>query len=134
MTDPTGVVLAVLVTAANVHDSQPAMQLLDRVPALPSKQEKPRRRVRVLLGDRAYGTPKNRAGCRRRRVVSLLARVGKPLIRGLGAVRYVVERTLSWFNNYRRLRLCYERNGQHLQALHDLAAAILCAKRLAAAT
>lgn len=43
----------------------------------------------------------------------------------------VVEHTLSWFNNYRCMRLCYERNGEHLQALHDLAAAILCANRLA---
>ena len=131
MTDPTGVVLAVLVTAANLHDSQPAMQLLDRVPALPTKVEKPKRRVRVALGDKAYGTPKNRRGCRRRRVVSLLARAGEPVMRGLGTVRYVVERTLSWFNNYRRLRMCYERNGEHLPALHDLAAAILCANRLA---
>lgn len=131
MTDPTGVVLAVLVTAANVHDSQPAMQLLDRVPALPGRNEKPRRRVRVVLGDKAYGTPRNLEGCRRRGVASLLGRARAPLIRGLGAVRCVVERALSWFNNYRRLRLCYERNGEHLQALHDLAAAILCAKRLA---
>lgn len=122
-----------MVTAANVHDSQPAMQLLDRVPALPKGDEKPKRRVRVALGDKAYGTPSNRAGCRRRRVASLLARAREPVIRGLGAVRYVVERTLSWFNNYRRLRICYERNGEHLQALHDLAAALLCAKRLAPA-
>jgi transposase len=133
VTDATGVVLAVMVTAANVHDSQPALQLLDRVPALPKGREKARRRVRVVLGDKAYGTPKNRDGCQRRRVASLLARVGDPVIRGLGAVRYVVERTLSWFNNYRRLRMCYERNGEHLQALHDLAAAIMCAKRLAPA-
>ncbi|MCC7290427.1 MAG: transposase [Phycisphaerales bacterium] len=88
--------------------------------------------VRVALGDKAYGTPKNREGCRRRGVASLLAQAGQPVIRGLGKARYVVECTLSWFNNYRRLRLCYERNGEHLQALHDLAAAILCAKRLAA--
>jgi transposase len=133
VTETTGVVLAVMVTAANVHDSRPAMPLLDRVPPLPVGQEKPRRRVRVVLGDKAYGTPANRAGCRRRRVTSLLARVGEPVIRGLGAVRYVVERTLSWFNNYRRLRMCYERNGDHLQALHDLAAALMCAKRLAPA-
>lgn len=131
MTDANGVVLAVMVTSANVHDSQPAMPLLDRVPPLPARDGKCKRRVRVVLGDKAYGTPKNREGCRRRRVASLLARPGHSVIRGLGAVRYVVERTLSWFNNYRRLRLCYERNGEHLQAFHDLVAAILCAKRLA---
>jgi len=49
---------------------------------------------------------------------------------GLGKTRYVVERTLSWFGNFRRLKLCYEKTGSHFQAFHDLAAAILCAKRL----
>jgi hypothetical protein len=43
---------------------------------------------------------------------------------------YVVERTLSWFGNFRRITLCYEKNGSHFQAFHELAAAILCANRL----
>src|SRR6516164_11201976 len=50
---------------------------------------------------------------------------------GLGKTRYVVERTLSWFGNFRRLKLCYERCGTHFQAFHELAAAILCSNRLA---
>jgi hypothetical protein len=42
----------------------------------------------------------------------------------LGKTRWVVEGSLSWFNNYRRLRLCYERMGIHFQAFHELAAAL----------
>jgi transposase len=49
---------------------------------------------------------------------------------GLGKTRYVVERTLSWFGNFRRLKICYEKWGEHFQAFHELGSAILCANRL----
>jgi len=41
----------------------------------------------------------------------------------------VVERTLAWFGNFRRLKLCYERTGEHFQAFHDLAASVICARK-----
>lgn len=49
---------------------------------------------------------------------------------GLGKFRYVVERTLAWFGNFRRLKICYERTGKHFQALHELAAAVICSQKL----
>ncbi|MEM7577401.1 MAG: hypothetical protein AAF328_07975 [Planctomycetota bacterium] len=49
---------------------------------------------------------------------------------GLGVIRYVVERTSSWFNHFRRLRQCNERWGTHFQAFHDLAATLICHQRL----
>ncbi len=35
-----------------------------------------------------------------------------------------IERTLSWMSNFRRLELCYERFGEHLQAFRDLATSL----------
>ena len=49
---------------------------------------------------------------------------------GLGRIRWVVEAVLSWFNNHRRLRMCYERTGAHFLAFHQLAAALICFKKL----
>jgi hypothetical protein len=51
--------------------------------------------------------------------------------------RYVVERTLACFSNFRRLRLCcdrlcYERWHCHCRALHELAARLLVCSRLKA--
>ena len=51
---------------------------------------------------------------------------------GLGRFRYVVERTLAWIGQNRRLKICYEKSGRHFQALHDLAMAMICARKLAA--
>jgi transposase len=130
ITDPVGVPLAVHITAANVHDSRPAMILVDKVPSLPSPSGRYRRPIRVLLGDKAYGTPANQNGCRRRGVVSLLDRPGGITRPGLGRIRYVVERSLAGMGHCRRIKLCYERRGEHFQAFHDLTAILLCAKRL----
>jgi hypothetical protein len=32
--------------------------------------------------------------------------------------------------NFRRLKLCYERFGEHFQAFHELAACLICANRI----
>jgi len=50
---------------------------------------------------------------------------GSPHGSGLGAVRWVVEAAMAWFNNFRRLRVCYERTAAIWQALHELAAAAI---------
>jgi transposase len=49
---------------------------------------------------------------------------------GLGKRRHVVECSLSWVGNVRRLKLCYERFGEHFQAFHELAACLVCVSRI----
>ena len=99
--------------------------MLDAIPSLPGP-----RRPKVLLGGRAYGSRQNHAACRARKVKPLLGTPGRPHSSGLGRFRYVVERTLAWFGHCRRLKLCYEKNGPYFQAFHDLAAALICARKL----
>jgi len=117
-------------TPANVHDSQPALRLLDAMPMIPGPRGRPREKPAVALGDRAYGTPKNLAGCRCRGIVPRLAQIGSEHGSGLGTMRWVVESCLAWFGHCRRLKLCYEKTGEHFQAFHDLAAALICAGKL----
>lgn len=115
---------------ANVHDSQPALSMLDAIRPVQGPRGRPRSRPDILQGDAAYGTPANIRGVKERRVVPLLSRPRRPHGSGLGRFRYVVERTLAWFGQNRRLRLCYEKHGRHFQAFHDLAAALICARRV----
>ena len=92
---------------------------------------RPRYKPGAAMGDRAYGTKEIIAEVVRRRIESLLApRSSKTHGSGLGQVRFVIERTLSWMGNYRRLKLCYERTSQHWQAMNELAACAICANRI----
>jgi hypothetical protein len=87
---------------------------------------------RVLLGDRGYGFPYRIALVVLYGIASLLAPRGKdkPHGSGLGAERYVVERTMSGWPHFRRILVCHERIGEHFQAFHELAACVLCANKL----
>jgi hypothetical protein len=135
--DADGVPLVVCVTAANVNDEQVVPRMLEQLPAVQgSRGGRPRRKPKLLLGDRAYGVTWLIALVVSMRIVPLLApRLGRAAARaehgsGLGKWRYVVERTLACFSHFRRLRTCYERTDDHFQALHDLAACLLVATRL----
>jgi hypothetical protein len=123
--------LLVRITPANVNDDAPAIALLDSLPCLRNIWGKPRRKPLFYQGDRAYGTKANIAQTEARGIFSELAPRGSQSHgSGLGRTRYVVERALSWFGNYRRLKICYEKCGAHFQAFHDLAATLICVKKL----
>ena len=131
MTDAHGIPLAVKTTPANVRDDQVALPLLIEMPAIAGPTGRPRTKPKALQGDAGYGSADLAALVKWLGIKPILAPLGqsRPHGSGLGKTRYVVERTLSWFGNFRRLKFCYERCGNHFQAFHELAAAILCANR-----
>ena len=131
VTDANGIPLVVQIGPANVHDSVPTLDLLDSIPAIQGPLGRPRSRPEIFQGDRAYGTPDVLAGVRERGVKPLIPKMSSKIHgSGLGKFRFVVERTLAWFGQKRRLKICYEKTGDHFQALHDLTAAFICANRL----
>lgn len=131
LTDADGVPLVVQTTAANVNDEQQLPALLDARPTVQGPRGRPRRNPGSIIGDRAYGTAEMIALVIAMGISSLLApRADKTHGSGLGALRYVVERTLACFGHFRRLKMCYERTGEHFQALHEIAACCLITTRL----
>jgi hypothetical protein len=131
LTDGRGVPLVVQTTPANVNDDQQLPALLDAVPAVRGPRGRPRRTLGCLFGDKMYGTKAQVAGVRARGIYSFLSPRAKPGHgSGLGVFRYVVERTLACFSQFRRLKMCYERTHESFQALHEVAAACLVATRL----
>src|SRR5262245_65430463 len=132
MTADGGVPLVGKISAANTRDDAMALPLLVQMPVIGGPRGRPRTKRKKLQGDAGYGSKALSQLVRWLGIEPVLAPLGKSHQHGsgLGKTRYVVERTLSWFGNFRRLKLCYERSGTHFQAFHQLAAAILCANRL----
>lgn len=130
ITEAQGLPLLVHVTPANVRDDQPVAQMLKALPPIAGPRGRPRQKPRALVGDRGYGFPWLINLVTDLDITSMLAPRGAEHGSGLGTKRYVVERTLAWFNHFRRLRVCYEKCGEHWQGFNELAACLICARRL----
>ncbi len=126
ITDGQGVPLAFKLTGANRHDVTQLIPLVDAIPPVRGKVGHPRQRPDVVLGDRAYDSGPHRRELENRGIDTLLAHRNVPHGSGLGVLRWVVERTLSWLNQFRRLRVRYERRPEIHEAFLSLGCACIC--------
>jgi len=124
--DAQGVPLAIHLTGANRNDSQEALALVDAVPALQGEHGRPRHRPDCVLGDRGYHAEAIRQGLRTRGIRSRLATRNTEHGTGLGRYRWVVERTFAWLNQFRRLRVRYEKRSDIHEAFWSLGCALMC--------
>jgi transposase len=106
------------------------MNLVDDIPPIRAKRGRPRRKPKGLYGDKQYGTPRNHEGLKTRRIEDHLAQPRKATESGLGEIRWVVEGTLSWVGQARRLKVRYERLPAMHRAFHILQLARICCKIL----
>lgn len=90
------------------------------------RRGRPRRRPQAVYADRAYDSAWHRRETRRRGIKPYLAQRNRPHGSGLGKVRYVVERTLGWVHQFRRLRVRYDRRADIHEAFFTLALIIIC--------
>jgi transposase len=124
--DRRGVPLAVIHSAANTHDCKVFEELVDAIEPIKGPRGRPRKRPEKLHADKAYDDKKCRKALRRRGIKSRIARKGVESSEKLGRHRWVVERTLSWLNRNRRLKVRYERRDDIHQAFLDLGCALIC--------
>jgi hypothetical protein len=129
--------LLVTCTPANIRDDVPFLAMLDTMPPVKMPGPgAPRYKPRSVVGDAGYGFDHIIPQVIERRIRPLLAprgKAGHPVAHGsgLGRVRYVVERTIAWLANFRRINHCYERTGRAWQAFNELACCVICAGKLA---
>jgi len=122
--------LAIALTGGNVNDVTQTLPLVDAIPPVRGKRGRPRQRPKRLLGDRAYHSKKHRRALRARGISARIAKPNSPHGSGLGRERWVVERTLSWLHQYRRLRVRYERRDDIHEALLEIGCSLICFKAL----
>jgi transposase len=127
--DRSGIPLAIVLSAANVHDSLLLEATLDAIPPIRQphgSRGRPRRRPTKLHADKGYDYARCRIACRTRGIVPRIARRGVESSERLGRHRWVVERTLAWLNRYRRLTVRYERRADIHQAFLSLGCSLIC--------
>jgi len=130
ITDAAGVPLACLLSGAHRHDLSHLLALVEAIPAVRGKTGRPRRRPRSLLGDRGYHSKAAEAWLRARKIRPVIAHQRSRHGSGLGQQRWVVERTLSWLHQHRRLRLRYERRADIHEAFVSIACSLICLRAL----
>jgi transposase len=124
--DGRGVPLVIQLTGANRNDSQQALALVQEIPHLQGKRGRPRHRPDCVLGDRGYDAEAIRQGLLAFHIVPWLAERNIEHGSGLGRWRWVVERTFAWLNQFRRLRVRYEKRADIHEAFLSLGCALIC--------
>lgn len=122
-----GVPLAIRTAGANVSDHRQILPVvvLD-FPRVGGKPGRPREHPKVLYADRGYDSNATRLLLRWLGIEPRIARRNTPHGSGLGKVRWVVERTISWIKGLRRMRVRYDRLAVVRDAFTTLAACVVC--------
>ena len=128
--DRNGLPLATLLSGANVPDGKKMLAAVDAIPPVRGKPGRPRRRPAKLHGDKSYDDKKPRQELRRRGIIARLARRGVDSSQRSGRFRWVAERTFSWQQGARRLRVRDERRDDIHLAFVQIENAMICWHRL----
>ena len=126
ISDHTGTPLVCRLTGANRHDSAVFEELIDALPPIACPSGQRRKRPVKLHADKAYDIPRCRRFLRRRGIRVRIARKRKDSSERLGRHRWVIERTLAWLNQFRRLTVRYERRAEIHAAFLSLGCALIC--------
>lgn len=127
ITDGKGIPITIRLSAANVHDVKEALPTVESIPAIQGEKGRPRKHPDTLQGDKAYDSGEFRGDLREKKITPMIEK-RRQENGNLGKNRWVIERTFSWLNRYRRLRIRYERRSDIHEAFLFLGCALICAK------
>ena len=131
LTDAQGIPLTVILTEANRHDVTQLLPLVDGIPPIAGKRGAPRYRPIWVQADRGYDSQPHRRALAACGIRTQIARRHTEHGSGLGVTRWVVERTIAWLHQFRRLRVRYERRPDIHEAFLKLGCDIICWRFLA---
>ena len=126
MVDKAGVPLVIRTAGANASDHTQILPVILDFPKVGGVPGLPKELPDAVYADRGYDSEPLRALLRRLGVEPHIAKRKTPHGSGLGKVRWVVERTISWLKGPRRLRVRYDRLGVIMDAWATLAASVIC--------
>jgi transposase len=133
LTDKDGIPLSVIITSANTHDVTVAIDTVDStVIKRPSSQLNDRKKQNLCL-DKAYHSKEIEQEIINRGYIPHIRHKReeeKLFHRTHPARRWVVERTNSWHNRFRKLFTRYEKKDENYLCLVQLANSIIVYRRI----
>jgi transposase len=126
----SGVPLAIRTAGANASDHKQILPVVLDFPRVKGTPGRPKERPDELYADRGYDSEGTRGLLRWLGIEPHIAKRRTPHGSGLGKVRWVVERTISWLKGLRRMRVRYDRLGLIIDAWTTLAASVICFRML----
>jgi putative transposase len=121
LTDGRGSPISIVVTGANRPDSPQTGPVLERVIVPLPYGITPK-----VGGDKGYSGEPARAAALKYGFISYLMQCGTTYQKGFVPRRWMVERTHSWLNRFRKLLVRYEKRAYSYEGLLHFACAIIC--------
>jgi transposase len=126
MVDRSGVPLKIRTAGANASDHTQIIPLVLDFPRVGGTPGRPKELPDEVYADRGFDSDSTRWILRWLGVEPRIGRRNTPHGSGLGKVRWVVERTISWVKGLRRMRVRYDRLAVMRDAFASLAASVIC--------
>jgi putative transposase len=126
LTDAQGVPVGVAVAGANVHDKRLVRETIESIPV--ERPEPTRKKPQNMCQDKGYDYPDVRELVAEYGYTAHIPSRGtdpaeRKKLPGYRARRWVVERTHSWFNRFRRLLIRWEKKTANYKAFLHFACA-----------
>lgn len=132
LTDQEGVPIAVELSGAHRHDMKMTFMVIDSIVVEPPASGS-RRRQHLCL-DKGYDYPEIERGVKERGYCDHIRRRGEAVVpedqKQYPARRWVVERTHSWYNRFRKLLVRFEKYAENYLGLVDFASALIVYRTL----
>ena len=119
-----------MTTGGNIADITTADDLVEAIPAVAGRRGRPRKRPDAILADKGYDSRRFRESLQAKGIMPVIPKRGTSGIIGLGKIRWVVERTISWLHQYKRLALRWEHHTDLHNGLVSLACSLICYRKL----
>jgi transposase len=126
LVDRKGVPLRIKTAGANASDHTQILPLVRDFPKVGGTPGRPKEMPDELYADRGYDSSATRWVLEWLGIDPHIAKRNTAHGSGLGKVRWVVERTISWLKGLRRMRVRYDRLRVIQEAWDSLAASVIC--------
>lgn len=133
MTDPEGIPLAVITSAANNHDINFILPLVYLcLPCVGGKPGRPRQYPNLVRADCGYTSQDLLSIFRMTDIDAEIPQRGEEPKSGLGKKRWPVERTIAWLKQFRRVGIRRDRLQCNYDAFVSLACSLICFRSIPA--